>query len=118
MAGAAGAGLRRVVAASVTSRFCLPEQGMTHFDVLSRASTFAVDVSRSRLGGTGLLFLTSAHVVHPFAFRHLYPGDENAWLDFVEERHVRASLEVRDPDCGHVVAELPFAQSVLRHPTR
>jgi hypothetical protein len=80
----------------VSSWFRLPDQGMDDYELLSRASCFLV--AREGFEETGgVHIVTSAHVVHPFAFPNYYPLDQHAWLGFVGEEHVMTKFEIRSP---------------------
>ena len=57
--------------------------------------------------------LTSAHVVHPFAFPRYYPPDQHAWLQFVGEQHVMTKLEVREQAEGKVIFETTLHDKVF-----
>jgi hypothetical protein len=60
--------------------------------------------------------VTSAHVVHPFAFPKYYPPDQHAWLQFVGEQHVMTKLEVREQAEGKVIFESTLHDKVLVFP--
>lgn len=110
-------------ALSISSWFCVPEQGMKEFEMLCRASAFLVP---SRFGGEGpgathrfpsgmakpipkgyegagklmhntflprFHVLTASHVVSPWRWPKYYPDD---WLRFVNEKHCHYTLELRD----------------------
>jgi hypothetical protein len=98
----------------ISSWFRLPEQGMDNFELLSRASSFLV----RREGQFGVHIVTSAHVVHPFAFPNYYPPDQHAWLRFVNERHVITKFEVRERDGGQILFSTDLHDKVYRHETR
>ena len=69
---------------------------MDDYELLSRASCFLV--AREGFEETGgVHIVTSAHVVHPFAFPNYYPLDQHAWLGFVGEEHVMTKFEIRSP---------------------
>jgi hypothetical protein len=100
---------------SISSWFCVPEQGMNQFEILSRGSAFlvqsdasrmvSVDKSRSfplgvhtkRSNTSALLptyhVVTSSHVVSPWKWPNYYPEE---WLQHVNEQHTYYTLEVRD----------------------
>ena len=99
----------------VSSWFRVPEQGMDTFELLSRASGFLVP----RAGGEGgVHIVTSAHVVHPFAFPNYYPPAEHAWLGFVGERHVMTKFEIRERTEGRVIVSIDLHDKVFRHESR
>lgn len=82
----------------------------------SRASAFCVQASPGV--GPALHILTSQHVTHPYKYRNYYPGEEFAWLDFVQPEHVRVSVEVRDRASGATVFEAACAPRLHGHPDR
>jgi hypothetical protein len=57
-----------------------------------------------------LRFLTSAHVVSPWAWRRYYPQD---WIGFVKHEHCRYTIDVRDED-GNIVAQYECDHSSLQ----
>ena len=87
---------------------------MDNFELLSRASGFLVRM-RNR---SGVHIVTSAHVVHPFAFPGYYPLEEHAWLRFVNEDHVQTKFEIREREGGRVVFCRNLRDKVYRHDTR
>ena len=121
---------------AVCARFMLPEQGMTHYDVLSRASALSLDLqSIARKANASLQpeeqlpdddvrlmslvgyhpIVTSLHVVRPFLFPKYYPEE---WLQFIRPENIRVTLEFRDNDTGELVEEFPLLPQVVAHPTR
>jgi hypothetical protein len=66
----------------------LPELGMSQFEVLSRASAFAIT-----LPSRPPLLLSSRHVTHPHHYLDSYYQDKE-WLAAVNNRSLRYSLEV------------------------
>ncbi|KAJ8904650.1 hypothetical protein NDN08_001168 [Rhodosorus marinus] len=68
------------VSFSHSSWFCVPDGGMTGYEVLARGTGF---FTRSTRGDLVALF--SAHVSAPFKWRKYFPEQE--WLDHVEDRH-------------------------------
>ena len=87
---------------------------MDNFELLSRASGFLVRKSDR----SGVHIVTSAHVVHPFAFPGYYPLEEHAWLRFVNEDHVQTKFEIREREGGRVVFCRNLGDKVYRHETR
>ncbi len=65
----------------------VPDRGMLHFEVLSRASAF---VARCPAGNRALL--ASRHVTHPQLYVDSYYNDK-PWLQFVQSEHLRYSVE-------------------------
>ena len=82
--------MRRRFLFSLSSWFKVPEQGMQRFEILARASAFPVVQQDGELA-----FVTSAHTCCPWKFPNYYADD---WLQFVDERHTRYTVEIR---CAH-----------------
>lgn len=86
---------------------------MTRFEVLSQASVLAIDTRASTP-----LFLTSAHVVQPYLWRNYYPQE---WMNFVEQKHTKVTLEIRSPKSAsadfHAQFELD-CNRIRAHPFR
>jgi hypothetical protein len=120
---------------AVCARFRIPEQGMTEWDVLSRASVMAVDLLAvatkanatrdvaAQFPGTDEALrravgyrplVTSLHVVRPFLFPRYYPEE---WLQFVRPKDIRLWLEFRDVDSGELRGEFELRPEVRAHPT-
>jgi len=100
----------------ISSWFRLPEQGMDDYELLSRASGFLI--ARQDSEDEGVHIVTSAHVVHPFAFPNYYPLDEHAWLKFVTDRHVLTKFEIREREGGEVIFSMDLHEKVFRHESR
>lgn len=81
------------VALSFTSWFRVPEQGMKRFEILSRASAFAVTSKRAPTNAVHIV--AALHVPCPFLFRNYYPLSDYPWLSAVEDKHVRSRVEFR-----------------------
>jgi len=109
---------------------------MTQYDILSRASAFAIDITSiakeanvtrpsekqfpetdeeiiSTVGFHPIV--TSLHVVRPFLFPRYYPEE---WLQFVRPENIRVTLEFRDNETGELKHEFPLLPKVFAHPTR
>jgi hypothetical protein len=88
---------------TLSSWFMLPDQGMTSFEVLSRASAFlTLWRSAPEHGSTHRALnlpkyhvLGSAHVTHPFYFPNYYPEHQYPWLQYVTEEDTLNKLELR-----------------------
>jgi len=70
---------------ALTSYFRLPEQGMTDYELLSRASLTVVPTSELWRGPEKFHFLGPAHVTHPWRYKRFYPEESFGWLQFLEE---------------------------------
>ena len=98
---------------SLTSWFCLPEQGMTGFEVLSQASAIAVQLDDD---GHCPVFLSSCHVMMPWKWRNYYP---QPWIEFLRPEATRYSIEVRDAYSGVILSTHELDRDTLRaHPSR
>lgn len=102
---------------SITSWFCIAEQGMKDFEVLCKASAFLVKanpyIKDAKLKPRYHL-LTVSHVVAPWKFPKLYP---NEWLTFVNEKHTHFTMELRHEDGTHIT-QLDLLPKAFLHPTR
>mmetsp|Transcript_40000 Transcript_40000/g.159119 ORF Transcript_40000/g.159119 Transcript_40000/m.159119 type:complete len:155 (-) Transcript_40000:1408-1872(-) len=74
------AALASRVSFSHSSWFCVPDGGMTGYEVLARGTGFFTRSARGEL-----VALFSAHVSAPFKWRKYF--SEQEWLDHVEDRH-------------------------------
>jgi hypothetical protein len=103
------------VAFGLESWFCLPEQGMMQYEILSRGSAF---LTPWRSDATRLHVVAPAHVTHPWKFRHFaaLAGPELDWLDAVREEAVRVVLSVREPGSGRVLAQVRLQPGGKLHP--
>lgn len=85
---------------------------MTQYEVLSQASTFCV----RRPGKSKPWFLTSSHVVAPWLWPNYYPQE---WVQFVEPKHTRYTVEFQIPPTSvstpHLADGIPLpAKDVIR----
>lgn len=80
---------RSKVALSLSSWFCVPEQGMKDFEILNRASAFIVPAKSST---SKLHVLTASHAVAPWRWPKYYPEE---WLKYINEDHTYYTLELR-----------------------
>ena len=94
---------------AVCARFMLPDQGMTQYEVLSRASAFAIDLGAlmHKAGiasgdiphdtpvlttdGSYHPIATSLHVVRPFLFPRYYPDE---WLQFIRPENILSLIHI------------------------
>lgn len=91
---------------------------MKDFEILSRASAFAV----RRLDGEEDLpwhIISSQHVTHPFRYPQYYPPEQYPWLEHITPEHTRITLELREEVTGRslVAAEVDPATATC-HPSR
>jgi hypothetical protein len=128
--------------ASLSAWFCIPEQGMDGFEIMSRASAFLVKADVDSMKGAfpvghestmgaryaakaaknaaGLEFrpthhvVTSSHVVSPWLWPKYYPEE---WLQFVNEQHTYYTLEVRDQD-GTFISQVECNPVTYHHPNK
>ena len=128
-------GVHRLFGA-VCARFMLPEQGMTQFDVLSRASAFSINLEElakrfnaerspdqqfpedfeELIPAVGFHpVVTSLHVVRPFLFPRYYPEE---WLQFIRPENIELTLEFRNNDSGKLEQEFKMLPQIVAHPTR
>ena len=85
---------RKKLTVSISTWFCLPEQGMKDMEILSRATAFIVKSSSSSYKNR-LHVLTASHNVAPWKFPKMYPEE---WLQFIDEKNTHYTIEVRHPD--------------------
>eukprot|EP01128_Nolandella_sp_AFSM9_P011115 TRINITY_DN7829_c0_g1_i1.p1 TRINITY_DN7829_c0_g1~~TRINITY_DN7829_c0_g1_i1.p1 ORF type:complete len:265 (+),score=52.30 TRINITY_DN7829_c0_g1_i1:81-875(+) len=97
------------------SYFCLPEQGMTSFDVLSRGSLSIIKAAPS--SPVKYHLVSAAHIAYPFKFPRLYPTDQPhlEWLTFVGEKDTQLKFQVRS-ESGDISLEIPIASTTRMAP--
>ncbi|KAE8982367.1 hypothetical protein PF011_g21648 [Phytophthora fragariae] len=110
-------GGRRAVL-SLTTRFCLPHEGMTTLDYLSSGSAVVLRGA----SGASLSVVTCQHVACPWLFPQYFAATWD-WLQFVREDFVRHSLQLLAVDGGpsarpEVLLELPLVPQVQTHESR
>jgi hypothetical protein len=95
-------------AARLRVSFCLPDQGMQSFEILSRATAFAV-----RRKDSSAAVFTSGHVASPWLFPRYHESDME-WLQHVSHRDCAYSLIVdgKDGEWGYPLGRL------YQHPHR
>ncbi|CEG35492.1 Trypsin-like cysteine/serine peptidase domain [Plasmopara halstedii] len=102
---------------SITTRFCLPHEGMTTLDYLSSGSAVVLRNSMN----SSLSIITSHHVACPWMFPKYFASMWD-WLQFVNEDHVRHSLQLLIEDNANsgpkVLLDLPLAHQVQTHGSR
>jgi hypothetical protein len=77
---------------TISSWFCIPEQNMLKYELLSRSSCFYLK-SKNHNAKKKYTFVSCCHVTHPFKFPKLYTQD---WLNYVNEEHIKTIVEIRD----------------------
>ncbi|CAI5737221.1 unnamed protein product [Peronospora destructor] len=111
---------------SLTTHFCLPHEGMTTLAYLSSGSAVVLRDSFNNSPSFSLAVVTCQHVACPWLFPH-YFGATWDWLQFVNEDHVRHSLQllaVNDDNPNSIVTkpevllDLPLAAQVQIHESR
>jgi hypothetical protein len=102
-------------ALSLTSWFFHPDVvGMSDYEVLSRASAFAVP---ARARSAGPHFVLSQHVTHPFNYARYYPEERYPFVHALAEDNVRCTLEARRPS-GVPERQLRLRRRIRTHPGR
>ena len=100
---------------SLSSWFCVPEQGMQDMDILCRSSAFVLPVhNKEKFKEKSLHVITCSHVVAPWKWPKYYPAE---WLQAVNESHTYYTVEVRHSD-GVFHTQLDLLPRVYHHPTR
>jgi hypothetical protein len=113
------AGKRKLVA-SISSWFCIPEQGMKDMEILSRGSCFFVPRGPASGSGQDKAFskkfhvLTASHIVAPWRWPKFY---QDEWLQHLNETHTHYTMELRYPD-GTFITQTELVPSSYHHPTR
>jgi len=123
-------GKLRRVCLSISSWFCVPEQGMKDLEVLCRASAFMLPVNKFTnppYKPKGILpdsrsvhppkfhVVTVSHAVAPWRHPKLYPDE---WLQFINEKHTHYTVEMRYEDDGEFITHFDCFPRVYHHPTR
>ncbi|KAJ0398598.1 hypothetical protein ATCC90586_004760 [Pythium insidiosum] len=113
---------RRRLALSLTTRFCLPHEGMDKLEYLSRGSAFLLHDKASLKATDDLKVLTCQHVACPWLFPK-YFADKWDWLQFVSEEFVQHSLQLLElpspsQQSAKVLVDIPLEQQVWIHPDR
>jgi len=100
-------------ALSLSSWFCVPEQGMRDMEILCRASAFLVR-SKDPQFKHRYHVLTASHVVAPWRFPKYYPDE---WLQFVNEKHTHYTVELRHED-GVFMTQSELLPAAVHHASR
>jgi hypothetical protein len=86
--------VKKRITVSISTWFCIPEQGMKDMEILCRSSAFAVK-SRSKDFPHKMHFITSSHNIAPWKYPKKHPEE---WLQYINERHTYYTIETRNPD--------------------
>ncbi|GLE01108.1 hypothetical protein PINS_up009921 [Pythium insidiosum] len=113
---------RRRLALSLTTRFCLPHEGMEKLEYLSRGSAFLLQDKADMTSLNELKVLTCQHVACPWLFPK-YFAEKWDWLQFVSEEFVQHSLQLLEipsttSRSASVLVDIPLQQHVWIHPDR
>jgi len=97
----------------IGSYFKIPEQDMLKFEVLSRGSLILVPSFKKHFR-----IVSAAHIPFPFYYPNLYDMiDKYEWLNFVEEKHVYSTLQIRNEHTGAILEEFRIADRIIKHPS-
>lgn len=112
------------LAVTVSSWFCLPEEGMKDVEILCRSSAFILKTMSPFSSPIAPLhhpqyhIITVSHGVAPWRWPRQYQMDENgshAWLRHLNENHTYYTLELRDPESGVFMTQQELAPVVFHH---
>jgi len=107
---------------AIYSYFCLPEQGMEKYDVLSRASIIIIPTTfkKNEVPNFPCKYhiLAPAHVTHPWLFPQYYVKEHYPWLSFVTEKAVINKLNIRKQKNGQMIFETNFKKKYYLHPKK
>ncbi len=84
---------------SLTTYFFHPDIEMKTWEVLSRGTATLLrppPAAGAPQPPLLLLLLASHHVTHPHRFPQYYPRDDFAFMQLLEDKHVRCSVELRE----------------------
>jgi hypothetical protein len=98
---------------SISTWFCLPEQGMMDMEILCRSSAFAVKSASDKFP-SNLHFITTSHNIAPWRFRNHYPEE---WLQMINEKNTFYTIEARQPD-GNFMSQSELLPSSFHHRSR
>lgn len=118
-------------ALSLSSWFCLPDEGMKDFEILCRSSAFIIEASETQLEQASFNyppmtfqhwpryhFLTVSHGLAPWRWPKQYQMEENgthAWLRALTEENTIFTLEVRHEKTGLFSSQTDLSTSVYHH---
>ena len=103
----------RRAAWSMTSWFCIPDEGMKDLEVLCRASAFLVKAKNPKFGRKYHV-VTVSHCVAPWRWPKYYP---DAWVQVVNEKHTHYTFEIRSND-GVFMTQVECLPRSYHHKTR
>jgi len=104
---------RKFCGYGIGSYFKIPEQDMLKFEVLSRGSLILVPSFKKHFR-----IVSAAHIPFPFYYPKLYDmEDKYEWLNFVEEKHVYNTLQIRNESTGAILEEFRISDRIIRHPS-
>ena len=103
----------RRAAWSMTSWFCIPEEGMKDLEVLCRASAFLVKAKNPQFGRKYHV-VTVSHCIAPWRFPNYYP---EPWVQVVNEKHTHFTFEVRSND-GVFITQVECIPRSYHHKTK
>eukprot|EP01041_Mallomonas_annulata_P000350 gene350-628_t len=92
---------------SISSWFCLPEQGMKDFEILCRGSAFLIP-SKSLTFPNRMHVVTASHVVAPWRWPKYFNAE---WLQAVNEKNMHYTVELRHDDGSLLVQQELLPQS-------
>ena len=95
---------------SISTWFCLPDQGMKDMEILCRATAFAVS-SSSAVHANKMHFVTASHSIAPWKFRNLYPEE---WLQAIDEKNTFYTIESRHKD-GSFLSQSELLMKTFHH---
>eukprot|EP01038_Epipyxis_sp_PR26KG_P003973 gene3973-5693_t len=115
---------------TVSSWFCLPDQGMKDLEILSRSSACIIKAQtaipamhvvydkrfevKKEVTTNSHHIVTVSHSIAPWRWPKLYPID---WLQLVNEKHTFYTVEMRNED-GTFLSQTILQPRVFHHPTR
>ena len=117
--------LKKKVSLSLSSWFCIPEQGMKDFEILCRASAFLIksknyqptnqeEKKQPQSFRSKYHVISASHVVAPWRYPKYFPDD---WLQFVNEKHTHYTLELRHDD-GVFITQTELIPTSIHHASR
>lgn len=98
---------------SVSTWFCIKEQGMKDMEMLCKSSGFLIR-SKSKKFPSRCHLLTASHAVAPWKYPKLYPGK---WMQGLNETHTHYTFELRH-DNGVYKSQTELAPISYHHSSR